>query len=65
LFNRFQDEIVIVQSFHSIVSGKPVNLGDEIRGKMEALMPQDMIPFKCNGKSCTLSFPLHEKTNQV
>lgn len=29
------------------------------------MLPQDMVPFKCNGKNCTLSFPLHEKTNQV
>jgi hypothetical protein len=56
---------VIVQSFHNIASGKPVNLGEEIRGKMESLMPQDLVPFKCNGNGCGLSFPLHEKTNQV
>ena len=56
---------MIVQSFHAIEAGKPVNLSEDIRGKLETMMPADHVPFKCNGKNCKLSFPLHEKTNQV
>jgi len=61
----FQDNNVIVQSIHNISPGKSVIIGQEVRGRMEKMLPQDMVPFKCNGKNCTLSFPLHEKTNQV
>jgi len=59
----FQDQKILVQSLRKLKEGQAV----DIHWEKETKLPQgfqDMVNFKCGEKTCTISFPLTEKTNE-
>ena len=62
--------ILFLQSLRNLKSGYGVNLqnivgaGSSLQELGKVKIPLNMITYKCEGKTCSLSFPLPEKTGQ-
>jgi len=59
----FQDQKILVQSLRKLKEGQAVDIHWENQTKIPQGF-QDMVNFKCGEKTCTISFPLTEKTNE-
>jgi len=61
---------LFLQSLRNLKAGSGVNLqnivgvGSSLKELSKLNIPGNMITYKCDGKNCTLSFPLPEKTGQ-
>ena len=58
-----QDSKIFVQGIRKLKSGQNINIHWDTEARTEAML-NDMINFRCAGKTCELSFPLKEKTNE-
>ena len=54
---------MFVQATRVVKEGQPVDLHWDFESK-EEILNDDMMNFKCSGKTCTLSFPLKESTKE-